>query len=360
MPKRFRGATIAGIAAVAARAALRKGGVSYSLPPGAGAKKRAVAARKAATRLGASVIRYRKKKQNLQKQKPLPAMGGVGTFSQFKLINKPSKRVTAMKRVGAENFYLNNGAFQVSVEEGFQATHVGTHLGFNDLQSIATRMPPTSGGALYTKQWIVESDIAEYLMTNSSLATMYVDIYDIVRKRDAGYSVIKDDPSPTNSPDLAWSYGVSDEAIEEQPNLSAWKQVNSLPTDSRLFRDYFRVIKRTHVSLAQGATHRHHVALATNRLIDNELLQRGSGDLKGFAVYTMIVAYGQPCSVPTEANAIVTTASGKLDVVYSERIKYTFVQDNAVAWFRTDNLSTLKGEKVVSAGAGAIVLNDSV
>lgn len=301
-----------------------------------------------------------KKRQNLRKNRPLPAMGGVGTFSQFKLINRPSKRVTAIKRTAAENFYVFSQAGQMLVKEGYQSASENGHLDFPQLNAIMAQIPPAAGPSSLTKQYIIESCVSEYLLTNSSLATLYVDIYDVVRKRDPGWSARQnDDGAPTANPVAAWSQGVSDEDVLASPDLTAYKNINSLPTDSRLFRDFFRVVKRTHISLAQGSTHRHHVALAPNRLLDNELLSRANGDLKGLTVYTMICAYGQPASIPgTDGQpATVTTAAGALDIVRTSRVKYSWAVDNNVTWFVSDGLSSLAGEQVVSAGAGTIVDN---
>lgn len=307
--------------------------------------------------LGATTMLGRRK-QNMTKQIVPAQQGGLPSFSRFQLTNKPNKTLLAMKRVSAPNYRVTNGANQFVNTEGFQNAGVYTWLGRADMINLLSLVP--GAGGTYPnapKRLHVESIVNELLMTNSSLATQYVDIYDIVRKRDAGYTTGgQGADSPTSNPYEAWRYGVSDQA-PTSPDLTAWQNVSSLPTDSKLFNDYFRVIKRSHIGLVAGATHRHSVILKTNRIIDSALVGRCSGDLAGYAVYTLVVINGQPASIKTEAGAIVTTATTALDVVNSRRFKYSYVQDNAVVWNVTDNLSTLTGELITQPSLGNFVTN---
>ena len=210
---------------------------------------------------------------------------------------------------------------------------------------------------------MLEASTSEFLVTNSSLATQYVDIYDIVRKRDTQYSDVSGGVpnNPTLDPVNAWKWGVSDQIISAGDDLTAWQNVTSLPTDSRLFNNYFRVVKRTRVGLVAGATHRHRVHMGCNQLLDKETLNRAYGDLRGITTYTMMVINGQPTSIPSvEGDPTVTTAQTQLDVVYSIRAKYTWVADNTVTWYVTDNLSSLTGEQITQPSLGKFVTNQIV
>lgn len=299
----------------------------------------------------------RRKKQNIKRLAPAIGIGGAGTFSSFKLTSPPSPRIKTMKRVGASNYYITNNAQQLSIKEGFQDAQFFSFQNFSDLKYVVSKIPGTSP---VPRQFVLESTTAEFMLTNSTLATMYVDVYDIIRKRDPGYSATQDDSAnPTRDPLNAWKVGVSDQS-SAPPDFTAYQNLSCLPTDSRLFRDYFRVVKRTHISMAQGSTHRHHVKLAPNRLLDTEVTDRVNGDLKGVCIYTLIVAYGQPASVPNDVGAVVTTASGAIDVVVSQRMKYTWVADSTNSWWVVDNLASLAGEQVISAGSGTIVPNAKV
>lgn len=316
-----------------------------------------VARRRAAgTRTATKLLRYRKRRNNPMNKKIVKgALGGQATFSKWSATNRASPRVSAMKKVGAANFYITNEAAQMITTEGFQEAGSWTFQSTADLKEISLNVPG-GGAGIVPRQYVLESCKAEYMITNSTLATMYIDIYDVVRRRDADLSI---GPGSQN-PREAWVKGVYDQTGGADP--TAYRNINSLPTDSRLFKDYFKVVQRSHIGLSQGATHKHHVILKSNKLIDTALLnnKEAEEDLAGLSVYTMIVVYGQPASIQSEVGTVVTTAQGAIDVVKAVRYKYTWVQDTANNFYYTDNLSTLNGETIVSAGAGAFVPNQFV
>jgi len=308
--------------------------------------------RKTATKLG-----YGGRRKNPMLKKVVRgAIGGQATFSQWKAYNRPSPRISVMKKAGASNVYVTNEAAQLVCLEGFQEVGAWTFQGTADLKAIVTNVP--GNGSAVPRQYVLESTKAEYMITNSTLATMYVDIYDVVRKRDADTSEFN---NATQNPSESWKQGVYDQT--GLVNATAYRNINSLPTDSRLLKDYFKIVQRSHIGLAQGATHKHHVILGSNKLIDTALLNQKDEqeDLAGLAVYTMICVYGQPASVvPESGPTLVTTATGAIDIVKCVRYKYTWVSDTTNNFYYTDNLSTLVGEQIVSAGAGQIVFNQKV
>jgi hypothetical protein len=89
-------------------------------------------------------------------------------------------------------------------------------------------------------------------------------------------------------------------------------------------------------------------------------MQNAIRNLRGVTMWTMVVHYGQPASVPADSGAVVTTAKIALDSVQSLRYKYTYMQDSTRNAVYIDNLSTLTGEQVVSRGSGLIQANNIV
>lgn len=318
--------------------------------------KRGVAAirNRAATKIQTM---FRKKRRNPMAKKVIRgAVGGQATFSKWVATNRPSRRVKAMKLVGAANYYITNEAAQLLTTQGYQQAGAWAFQNTADLKAIATHVPG-GGAAIVPRQYVLQSCKAEYMITNSTLATMYIDVYDVIRRRDADLSLSQSSKNPRE----AWVNGVSDQTGTIDP--TAFQNINSLPTDSRIFKDYFKVVQRSHIALSQGATHRHQVLLKSNKLVDTALLdnKESDEDLAGLSVYTMIVAYGQPASITPEIGpAIVTTAEGAIDVVKAVRYKFTWVQDTANNFYYLDNLSSLTGEQVVSAGAGLFLANQKV
>ena len=275
--------------------------VTVTAPPRAPSSSvSALARRVAGLTLGA---RRRKPTYKLVKGQ----IGGLPSFSRFKLYNQPSSRVKIAKKIGAPNIWITNNPFQIVNAEGFQNAGVCHWGSLVDMITIGTKVPDAT---LKVRQFYLESVTGEMLMSNSSLATQYVDIYDIVRKRDCGLA--PGGVLVTGDPIMSWKYGVSDQD-PAGPNLTDYQAVTSKPTDSRLFNDYFTVVQKSRVGLAAGATHRHRVNYAINKVIDTELLNRANGDLAGYTVYTMVVINGQPASVKDASGAVVTTATTALD-----------------------------------------------
>lgn len=272
-------------------------------------------------------------------------------MSRFSLVHPPSARVRSIKQIGATNYWVSNEGLQLRVQEGFQGVQNSTFIGLQDLKQLCTYVQPTAG--LQPFRFVVESVSGEYVITNSSLATAYVDIYDVCRKRDS----VNDG---TLTPYIAWTNGLYWESNGTEAEGSV--MINSLPTDSSQFREYFYVKKRTQIALRQGSTHRHQVSLKLNKLFDSLFISGSQGDIAGTSVYTMIVARGQPVSVVKEGSPLadVTTASLAIDVVKAQRIKYTWASDRTNNWTATDGLiSTAAPQRIVSSGAGMFVDNDA-
>lgn len=286
----------------------------------------------------------------VQKITPTP---GLTSHSAFRLGHKANAQVKAMKRVGAPNFYITNHAAQNIATQGFQSASWFGWNTYNDIQTMQTRVVNNVTpipGTYRTNRYVLESLQAELMITNSSLATAYVEIYDIVRKKDANQTEF----NFTRDPVSAWIQGEYDSS---QNMPTDFKVINASPFDSQVFKEFFKVVKRTRVEMSQGATHRHAVNLKPNRLINAAMPNFTDGDYAGLTCYTMVVFKGQPASVSTEAGAVVTTAQIALDFVTGTRYKYTWVQDTTQSAYLVDNLSSLANEQVVSCGAGAIVTN---
>lgn len=318
------------------------------------AKKIVDTARKFSTRFRAPKFTKSKTKSAMVRQKPYTASGGQGTFSKFSSVRRPTPQVRTMKRVGAPNHYITNNAQQILISEGFQDAQVFNIQSQQDLLRMYTNVvgntttPPQY--AFNNKRFVLESSHTEYMLTNSSLATAYVDIYDIVRKRDTSNN------NATVDPRSAWLVGTTYEQNPSNP-FSPMNVINSVPTDSQIFRDFFKVVKRTHVSLGTGATHKHSVYLKPNKLVDGGILTQTDGDEAGIAMYTMIVAYGQPASAVAETGTSVTTAKLAIDVVRAIRYKYTFVQNADEVLTFSDGLASLANEQIANAGSGTITAN---
>lgn len=284
-------------------------------------------------------------------------VGGVATNSRFALARRPNRQVQTMKRIGAPSYYNTNGANQIVAQEGFQEASVVAWQGFEDLSYMLNLVPIQGGstvGFQAPKRYILEETVGELMFTNSSLATCFLEIFDVVRKRD-NFRADNIQNQATANPLLSWRQGIQDNQVT---GTNDYHDLKTSPTDSRIFRDWFKIVRKTRVELRQGALHRHSVLLKPNRVVDSEMINYVGGDAAGFSTYTLFRVYGQPASVINpEGPSIVTTAQIALDYVSSVKYKFSWVSDTTQNQYIVDNLQSLKGEQVVSMGAGQIVPN---
>lgn len=307
----------------------------------------------ASARIASATLLAQRRRRRTDQQVIKGAQGGPSTSSQFELARPASTVVKTIKDAGNPQYYITNGASQIVCTQGFQEQGIFRWQSSGDLTFILGKVPGGGSAGVTNSRYVLESTQGELLITNSSLATAFVEIYDIARKRDANVTTY----AWTADPGYAWNQGI----INEEPYGSGHtlNDINSSPYDSQPFKDFFKVLKKTRVEMPQGALHRHHVSLKLNMLVSGSVLDYVDGDPADYTFYSMIVFKGQPASVKDEGGAVeVTTAKIALDVVASNRYKYTYSEVAPSLHFTTDNLVTLANEQVVSAGAGTIVPNE--
>ena len=109
---------------------------------------------------------------------------------------------------------------------------------------------------------------AELYLQNQSNSNIKVQIYDIIARRDQTVSSTCFDP--TN----AFTLGLADEDTYTPTN------VGTLPFASRIFTQYFKVCKVTHLSMSEGQTHVHRIRFSPNRILNQELETLSTGNIK--------------------------------------------------------------------------------
>lgn len=310
----------------------------------------------------------------------VPTAQGGATSNSLCAITHVHKKKSAsalLKYIGSPNYYVSQLGSQILVDQGFQDAQAFSWNSGADLAGILSTVPqstpsgaPLQNGNFKCNRYELSKMNGELLITNSSLASAYVEIYDIVCKRDSQQTVLSGGGF-VNDPVLAWQQGISDIANDASNDL--WRTLKALPFDSQVFNTWFKVVKRHHVGMPQGSTHRHTVNLDIDKILDGELLQIGTANangstntykpfnIRGLTMFTMVVAYGQPISVPqTGGPTLVTTAQVAIDVVASTRYKYTWCQDTTRTGRYFDSLTTIAGAQVLSLGSGLFAPNTVV
>ena len=178
-------------------------------------------------------------------------------------------------------------------------------------------------------------------MTNSNIT---VDIYDCCAKRDRTAQVY---------PDTDWNNGVRFDqegsvATTGYPNTTPYQT----PYQSVLFNQFWRVVKQTHVELAQGRSHEHIIKDKANKTIN---LERTAGSLilGGTTKCVLLVVRGLPCTATSSATTA-TLAEAKIAVVYRTQYKWRVIDTVPSIYTEFGTLSGLAGT-LLSEGSGVIV-----
>ena len=184
--------------------------------------------------------------------------------------------MTSAFKANATNYYSINGASPINIGVGVQAvTTVNCMYGAygntvaNDLQQLFSAV---TGGNL-TNRMFLQSVSCELYLQNQSNSNIKVQIYDIIARRDQTVSSTCFDP--TN----AFTLGLADEGTYTPSNVGV------LPFSSRIFTQYFKVCKVTHLLMSEGQTHVHRIRFSPNRILNQELETLSVGNIEGLTCY---------------------------------------------------------------------------
>lgn len=301
-------------------------------------------------------------KSNVQRvNRILRGTTGIITQSNFAAHHPASKKVATMELVVPNKVITSNYPLQLGVFAGFQNALVNATLNWAQLGALNSLLPPaTSSTNEGPKQLVVKSVEKVYTMTNNTNATMELDIYDIVLKKDVPKSqlVLSNGIYYTllGDPWTYWKQGTL--ATEGQASTftpTPAELLGVLPSDSPFFKDYFKVLQKKTVHLPLGSGHRHTVNLTPNWLVkESEMTSSVYNGLAGHTMYCMFVVRGFP--VTDTSGALITTSAGNIAVVVSERTRYCFVSDNRTSGYYLDGLSTPADidQSLINAATGAI------
>lgn len=304
-------------------------------------------------------------KANVQRNnRILRGATGLITQSAFALHRAPSKKVAAMELVVPTKVFTSNYPIQLGCLAGFQKATHDVCLGTSDLQNLQQLMPNIAPGPPGrnegTSRLVIKSFHKEYSITNNTNATLELDIYDIILKKDLPNSnqCLSNGQTYTLSPNPEdyWAEGT----LASEGQVSGFSPPPSellgvFPQDSQFFKDYFKVAQKRVLHMPLGSGHRHTVSLTPNYML-TESIASGTAiaAYQGLTVFTMFVVRGFPIT-DTDA-ALVTTSSGTLAMVACERTRYCWVADTRSSGYYSDQLTSPVGvnEALINAATGAI------
>jgi len=279
--------------------------------------------------------------------RPVVTLSGLQTYSN--VFHGSAKRLKrGLTQLGAPmNYVINKSGSRIPDATTWSGRQdcilTGQWNSVQDIMNLSSLVPflpsTAAGGAKLPTRFHVKSLITETTFQNPSSGTLIYDIYDIVAKKDIPQSTVTTGFHNVYDPVSAWQSGMINQdtgpVVTNYPDPINY--LGAKPSDSQLFKDYYRVIKKTSLVLQQNATHVHKVTLKIDRNFDLNLIgtqvQYLNG-LAGFTHYTMVVMRGMPTACAGAPPALdTTTVPPSMRWVVSENYQFSYVQAQGAEWY---------------------------
>lgn len=193
-------------------------------------------------------------------------------------------------------------------------------------------------------KFLVSSMTYSLMMSNMSLGSCEVEIYDLISKVSTASVLL---------PNSQWTAGLVDEDVSAlSPTIN---QYGSVPTSSKAFNLTWKIVKRTKVELGPGRSHEHLFTQKPNIIMDSEYL-RQFNQIKGITSAMMIVQKGLiGDSVVGTTSGVVTTTETKLDCILTTTTTVRAINSIPRHFISINNLTTgATVVNVVNEGSGGI------
>ena len=238
--------------------------------------------------------------------KVIQGRAGQVTFSSASHYQKRNHQSALIKDLSAPSMFSGSNGATFNCLAGTQSSVSFANIGVAQMSALLQFAATSSVGTSLQTRGAARSVILgatnEYLVCNSTETSATVDIYDITLKRDlqTQWEALVNGQTYVSAanPESYWDNGLLIQQTQITPPAIAFKDIlNTVPTDSQLFNNYFKITKKSKINLCPGATHKHLVKIATNRLVDQLLPNVNMSGTLGFTTYTMFVVSGQPVYV---------------------------------------------------------------
>lgn len=264
-------------------------------------------------------------------------VGTGGSMSKFFYGRRKVPRGFRTKGL-AKNYFVSNYATRLQATVGKQeVANALVMCNLSDLTTIKGRVSATD-----TSKYMLDTCSAEVMISNRELTNVRVYVYDVIARRDLN-----------NVPTAAqgWTSGYADEGGAD----SNYQVVGTLPFSDDIFTQFFKVLKITHITLAQGQVHTHRVRFSPRKLIDGECLKYVNNGIKGLTCFTMVVVHGYPEN-DTTTKTQVSTGTATVDIISRKQYKYMYMVDSDTSYYQSNNLPSAftVNESIVDMGSGAV------
>jgi len=271
---------------------------------------------------------------------------GAGDTSVFTHKNKCPKYMAQVFRQNAPQNFITNQSNRLTIPCGQQLAAAytaltGTQTAGDFSQGDMGQMLNSIYGATPTNaqqntRLYIQSVKHNFMFTNNQTNNIFVDMYDIVARRDACLT-----------PATSYYAGLTDQGVS-----NGYNAINVTPFMSKQFTTYWKVVKRTSLTLGPGESHRHIVTMQLNKEWSATRMEESAQHYAGLTHGTMLVAWGAPDHDAT-GTANVSTGSVLIDLVYSRQIVFAYTTPQIQSTRYITALPTITTERNVNEESGA-------
>nr|WAE43011.1 MAG: capsid protein [Cressdnaviricota sp.] len=278
-----------------------------------------------------------KKKQLFQG----PSKGHNETYSktvyQLRTYNKRLNKLKRALTTASQGLY--NGSVQLVVTAGIQnacSFYDTTHSAEPRLGAVGEITAYGSALPLQISKFQHESSTLDAIIRNAENQPVRVTLYDVVPRHD----IISNAQGAT---DLlgAFQTGLTAEAGASGIVDANYTTVGITPFQNINFVNNWKIIKVTSLLMNPGEVHRHKIKYKCGKTYNKlELTQENATMLKYEGVDTLIIAHGTPETTTAGTNP--TTGKALLDIVWTKKVKNSYINNNNnQVYAYANNLSTV-------------------
>lgn len=314
---------------------------------------------------------------------------GLGQQTESKMalghLSKRDTRASLIKKIGEASTYLYTKNFTITspiiggvVTTGRQGTssrYIGIQADLRNiaesLQNILATGSSSAGSPINAPaRFLLENAHCVYDFANRSTAPVTLKMYIVTNKRDTW-----DPPSGNvadfmsyNSPNGAvvrWNgypidafrAGIQATADPFQSSSidNAWENPGTVPTNSPIFNQYYKIEREMEVEMSTGGVHRLELHVPYDKMCDASVYANTAlVGIRGVTRFLVICAVGSPV-LATDSS--MTTAAVEIGVI--ETVKYRYTQSWAPAGVNFQNSDTPLTQESglvatqINAGSGA-------
>lgn len=258
------------------------------------------------------------------------------SYSSARLRYKPMDHYKSVcKDHSLDRYRINDSGIILSKygEQGFKTIFQNNlvadqiqHL-FDQCIKTSTFAQQTFGQGLNNKeyQFWLDTYKCKTTYTNQGPSTIKMTIYDILCKADEPAIA-----SAGTTPEGSWLFGMTKISGIADATAEASPFVNSKPTDSPQFRQYYRILKTTHVQMQTGSCHEHNFTFTYKGKIPMSKIAQiitnnpiNPYQLKGITTYQLAVIQGMPCDDVAAYTDVSTVTLDRAKVIYTTDTEVT-------------------------------------